>query len=170
MTAALPFTWTGDEFRPLPRFRKTCDATFVVDKVYTLEVLEERSAASHKAYFASINDVWQNLREDAADRFRSAEHLRKYALIRTGFADSTSIVASSKAEAQRVAAFIRPIDEFSVVTVEGCTVTRWVAKSQSQKAMGKPDFEASKRAVLDFIADMIGVSPAQIEHEREGVA
>ena len=71
---------------------------------------------------------------------------------------SETLVASSKAEAVRLAAFIRPIDEFSIVTVQGAVVTRFTAKSQNMRAMGKAEFEASKRAVLDKIADMIGVS------------
>ncbi|WP_234840443.1 hypothetical protein [Sinorhizobium meliloti] len=57
----------------------------------------------------------------------------------------------------RLAAFIRPIDAFSVVDVKEATVTRYVAKSQSMKAMGKQDFQESKTAVLDFLDDLIGV-------------
>ncbi|MCZ4089302.1 hypothetical protein [Sinorhizobium psoraleae] len=56
----------------------------------------------------------------------------------------------------RLAAFIRPIDAFSVVDVKEATVT-FVAKSQSMRAMGKEEFSASKSAVLDFLDDLIGV-------------
>ena len=53
-----------------------------------------------------------------------------------------------------------------MVTVEGCIVTRYTAKSQSYRAMGKQTFEASKRAVLDVIADMLGVTADEIETAR----
>ena len=71
-----------------------------------------------------------------------------------------SIVASSKAEALRVAAFIRPVDEFAVVTVIEAVVTIYTAKSQNMRAMGKKGFRASADAVLDFVSAMIGTSRA----------
>ena len=167
MSAPMAFRWTGEAFEPLPRFVRACDATFAIGEVHTLEALEDRSGASHRHYFAAIRESWMSLRDDAADRFRSPEALRKFALIRAGYADSTSMVAGSKAEAQRMAAFMRPMDEFAVITVEGATVTRWTAKSQSQKAMGKAAFQASKEAVLEVLADMLCTARGEIEeHAR----
>lgn len=167
MTAPMAFRWTGEAFEPLPRFVRACDDTFAIGEVHTLEVTEDRSGPSHRHYFAAIREAWMSLRDDAADRLRSPEALRKFALIRAGYADSTSMVASSKAEAQRLAAFMRPMDEFAVITVEGATVTRWTAKSQSMRAMGKKDFQASKEAVLGILADMLGTAPGEIERHAE---
>ena len=66
-----------------------------------------------------------------------------------------------------MAAFIREIDEFSYVTIEGATVTHLTAQSQSMKAMGKKRFEESKQAILEYIADLIGVEPGVlIKQER----
>ena len=162
MTAPVPYRWNGEAFEPLSRFKAECDRVFAIGEVHVLEPHEERSGASHRFYFAAIREAWMNLSDEMAQRFRSPEALRKYALIRAGYADSTSHVAGSKAEAQRLATFIQPIDEFAIVTVEGATVTRFTAKSQSLRAMGKREFENSKNAVLDIIAEMIGVTAGEL--------
>ena len=166
MNSLAAYRWTGEVLDPLPRFVRVCNETFVVGEVYTLVTHEERSGLSHRHYFASIREAWMSLRDDAADRLRSPEALRKFALIKAGYADSQSITCASKAEAQRVAAFIRPVDEFAAVTVAGATVTRWTAKSQSMRAMGKAEFQASKDAVLDVLADMLGTTPRDLEQAR----
>ena len=152
--------WDGEGFRPLPRFRKQCDAEFVVGERYRLETVEERSAASHRAYFATVNEAWANLPEDQADRFPTPTHLRKFALIKCGFADERQIVCRSAAEAVRLSAFIAPMDAYALVVARGPVVTVWCAKSQSLRAMNKDEFLRSQNAVREFIAAMIGV-PAE---------
>jgi hypothetical protein len=161
------FSWEGDLFRPLKRFQKACDAEFVIGEVYTLEEVKGRSQVSHNHYFAALNNGWMNLPETVAERFPTSEHLRKWCLIKAGFHDQRSIVAASKAEAQRVAAFIKPIDEFAIVVVSECTVTVYTAKSQSKKAMGAADFQKSKSAVLDLIDDLLGLSSGETERQGE---
>jgi hypothetical protein len=167
MTAPLALQWDGEAFVPVARFRRQCDQTYVVGEVYVMERHEDRSAVSHRHFFAAIREAWMNLPDDAADRFRSPEALRKFTLIKAGYADSQSIVCASKAEASRVAGFMRPIDEFAVITVEGATVTRWTAKSQSQNAMGKKVFGESKQRVLEVLADMIGTSTGDLAKQAE---
>ena len=149
------FRWDGESMIPLRP--KLADKDFVIGETYHLEVIEERSAKSHNHYWAALTEAWRNLPDDAAERFPTVESLRKFALIKAGFCDSRSIVAGSKAEAQRLAAFIRPTDEFAIVTTSEATVTVYTAKSQSMRAMGKQDFQASKDAVLDYAAGLIGV-------------
>ena len=163
MQAPLMFTWQGDGFTPIPRHAKECDARYTVGERYTLEEIQERSAASHRQYFAAIREVWLNLGDEAAQQFPTPDHLRKFALIRTGFRDERTIQASSRAEALRLAAFVRPMDEFAIVTVTGSTVTVFTAKSQSMRAMGKADFQRSKSAVLEYIAELIGTSTETLE-------
>ena len=113
---------------------------------------------SHRFYFASVNEAWKNLPEDMAERYPTSDHLRKWALIKAGYRDERSIVASSKAEALRIAAFIRPMDEYAVVVVREAVVRVYTAKSQSTRAMGKAEFGASKEKVLDILSAMIGTS------------
>jgi len=157
MSTVLAYRWSGDSFEVLPRHQKQADKEFVCGEIYTLEPVYERSAKSHAQYFAAIREGWLNLNEKVAEEFPTSEKLRKHALIRSGYFDKRSIACSSKAEALRLAAFIRPLDEYAIVTVTGSLVEHYTAQSQSYKAMGKETFQASKQAVLNFIDDMLGV-------------
>lgn len=158
MSAAPPmvFSWDGEAMRPVhPRL---ADRHYVIGETYRLAIHEDRSRASHSHYFACIAEAHASLPDEMAERWPTPEHLRKFALIRAGYCDTHTLVASSKAEAQRIAAFIRPSDEFAVVEVRDATVTRYVARSQSERAMGRKEFQASKDAVLDVIAGLLGVT------------
>lgn len=163
MDTPVIYQWTGDSMVPQARFAKACDRAFVVGQHYRLIPHEERSMASHRHYFSAVNDAWTNLPDHLAERFPTSESLRKWALIKAGYRDERSIVAASKAEAQRLAAFVRPMDDFAVVVVSEATVSVYTAKSQSVRAMGKATFEASKSAVLDVLAGMVGVDTATLE-------
>ncbi|HEV7319438.1 MAG TPA: hypothetical protein VGO04_12620 [Ensifer sp.] len=165
--------WNGEAFQPANRhWVSQCDKRFVVGEFYTLAEHNDRSMNTHRHYFASVAEAWRNLPEHFAGLpfTESAEHLRAYALIRTGYCDAHTIVCSSKAEASRMAAFIRPIDGFSIVDVKEATVTRYVAKSQSMKAMDKQEFQQSKVAVLDFLDDLIGVERGTTHRNAESAA
>jgi hypothetical protein len=154
---AIPMIWTGETMEPLGEtWRRRADKRFVVGQKYLIDPDEERSEASHRQFFAAVREAWMNLPDRFADAFPTETHLRKHALIRCGFRDETSILCASKAEALRVAAFVKSSDEYAIVTVQGALVTRWTAKSQSQKAMGKAQFQESKDKVLDWIAKLIG--------------
>lgn len=141
----------------VPLQPRMADKHYVIGQRYIMEERLERSSASHRAYFAEINDLWSSLSDDQMEQWPNPDALRKAALIQAGFRDEKSIVLSSKAEAQRVAAFVKPQDEFAVVSLSGATVVVLTAKSQSLRAMGKEDFNLSKEAVLNAIAQMIGV-------------
>lgn len=160
------YEWDGDAMKPLGRFKRTCDKEFVVGQLYPLVIAEARSANSHRHYFASLHEAWLNLPEDMAERFPTDEHLRKYALVKAGYADERSIVCGSKAEAQRIAAFVKPMDSFALIVVREATVKVFTPQSQSTKAMGAKIFQASKEAVLAIVAELVGVTPQAIERER----
>ena len=163
----IPCTWTGTAFEPRPGFLKRLNETFGAGEVVTLAPVEDRSAASHRHYFAAINEAWQNLPESLADRFPTAEHLRKWALIKAGYRDERTHVCASRAEAVRLKAFIRPIDDYAVVVCKDAVVTVWTAKSQNTRAMPKGEFQASKDAVLQVLAELIDVAPAALEKRAE---
>lgn len=158
----IPFRWEGDCFIPNPGFSRECDKHFVVGQVYRLIEQQDRSDASHRHYFACINTAWETLPERLSERFPTAEHLRKFALVKSGYADSRQLVASSKAEALRLAAFVRPMDEYAVVTVSESVVTVWTARTQNTRAMNRQDFQESKDAVLSIVAEMIGTTPSAL--------
>lgn len=154
------FTWDGEAMAPASQFwSRRADKQFVIGERYELiEADKPRSSNSHRHYFAAVKEAWANLPELMAERFPTPDHLRKYALIKAGFHNSNSIVAASAAEALRLAAFIKPMDDFALVTTAGAVVTVYTAKSQSYR-MGKEEFQRSKEAVLGILADMIGVTP-----------
>lgn len=157
----LRFSWDGEAF--YPKLPKLADKFYIVGEVYRLAPHEGRSAASHRHYFASINEAHNNLPEELAERLPTPENLRKYALIRAGYRDERTIVCSSKSEAMRVGAFVRPMDEFAVIEIDGPIVTVCTAKSQSMRAMGRKVFQESKDAVLRVISEMIGTDPATLQ-------
>ncbi len=156
--------WDGEVFRPIHPRR--ADNYLTVGERYSLVQYEERSSASHNHEFAWLKEAWQSLPEHLAEKFPTSEHLRKWALIRAGYSDSHTIVCSSKAEAVRVAAFIRPMDEFAVVVVQGATVTRYTAKSQSKRAMGAKTFYESKERIMAVVARMLDVEPQELPQAR----
>ncbi len=160
--------WSGEveAFLPLPHFRKRCNATFVDTEIYRMAVEEERSAQSHRHYFATVFDAWQNLPADQAERFQSSEHLRKFALIKCGYSDQRQIVCASKAEAMRLRAFIAPMDDYAIVTAVESVVTVFTAKSQSTKAMGRREFGESKQRVLDYVSQLLGVSTDDLQRSE----
>jgi len=170
MTDPIPmiFDWDGEAM--IPRRPRLADKHYVVGESYRLAPVEERSMRSHRYYFASLNEAWKNLPEALAERFPTSEHLRKYALIKAGHYDQRSVVAASKAEAQRVAAFIRPMDEYAIVGVSDATVTAYTAKSQSMRAMGKQTFRESADAVLEIVSAMIGTSRETLQQNAEKAA
>lgn len=163
----LPLMYEGNGvFRALPRAVAIAAEHFGQGEVVTMVPHEERSLASHGHYFAALHEAWLNLPEDVAARWPSEAHFRKHGLIATGHRDERSLVCASKAEAQRVAAFIRPAEEYAVITVREAVVTVYTAKSQSMRAMGKAAFAKSKDDVLAWAANLIGVSPEALTRAR----
>lgn len=166
----LTFQWTGEAFQPVGRFAKECDRYFVVGERYQLIEHADRSQASHGHYFAALSEAWSNLPEREAERHVTPEHLRKYALVKCGYADRQDFVANSKAEAMRLAAALRSVDDYAVITVSGNAVSRWTAQSQSMRAMGKKAFQDSKQAVLDYVASLVGVSSDELSSNAQKAA
>ena len=159
MTTLVRMRYEGEgEFRALTN---RADEDFVIGEVYIMVEHRDRSTSSHNHFFASIGDAWKTLPDELLESYPTAEHLRKKALIWKGWRDERTIACSSKAEAERIAAFIKPMDDFAVVTVRDAVVRVWTAKSQKKSAMGATDFQQSKQDVLDFIDDLLGVERGQ---------
>jgi len=156
------YVWDGTAMRPLPPFAASVAGRFAVGEIVALAPSAARSLPSHRHYFACVREAWVNLPERLAAQFPTEEHLRKYALIKAGFCDERAIVCPSKAEARRIGAVTRPADDYAIVAVTGPVVSVFTAQSQSAAAMSKSRFQASKAAVLDILAEMIGVDPAAL--------
>jgi hypothetical protein len=162
MNSPLTFTWDGEVMRPLPRFARECDRRYVVGETYPLEVHEQRSSVTHRHYFAALNDAFNNLPEAITPQFKSVEHLRKWCLIKANYCDTRDHVCASEDEARRLVAFVEPIDTYAVVECRGRVVRIHTAKSQSVRSMDKATFQASKVAVLDIVAGLVGVTAGEL--------
>lgn len=161
--APILFRWDGEAMVPASQYwAKRADEAFVVGETYKLVEHHDHSQSSRNHYFACLAEAWQTLPEHLLEEYPTAEHLRKKMLIRCGYADERSIVCASKAEAQRVAAFIKPMDSYAIVTVREAVVRVYTAQSQAMKAMGAKVFQESKTKVLDAVADLLGVERDQL--------
>lgn len=118
---------------------------------YRLIVDAERSAASHRHYMAAVHEAWMQLPEHLALAFPTADHLRRYALIKTGFCTIKKVVGRNVA-----------VNGYAIIVNEDGVTTVYEAKSQSYQAMGKAEFAKSKQAVLDLLAQMVGVTSEQL--------
>lgn len=163
--------WNGEAMIPASQFwAARADRQFIVGEIYKIIEHHDRSQATHNHFFAAIAEAWNNLPEDMLGEFPSPEHLRKKLLVRAGYADERSIVCASKAEALRVASFIKPMDEFAIVSVREAVVRVYTAQSQSMRAMGKKAFQESKQAVLDALDALLGVDAGQVEANARAAA
>lgn len=163
----LLFVWNGDGFTPAtPYWARQADKHYVIGEKYELVEHHARSTNSHRHYFAAVHEAWSNLPEDLALQFPTSEHLRKYAIIKAGYYDSNTLVCPTKASALATAAFVRPTDDFAVVTVKDNIITRYVAQSQSMRAMGNDKFQDSKSKVLDIVSAMVGTSRKALEESK----
>lgn len=164
----LPFIWNGEAMEIRKGFQRAADDQFVIGEGYRLAVVEDRNMASHRAFFAAVNEAWASLPERLAAHYPSAEHLRARALIEAGFCTVSDYVCTTRAEALRWAANLRgEVGEYALVVVSEAVVRVFKPKSQSIKAMGKEEFERSKEAVLNALAAMIGVTTRELhDHAR----
>jgi len=162
----LLYTWDGEAMWPRPAFRREADKQFVVGETYRLVEAQDRSDASHSHQFAFVNEAWKNLPERLAADFPTATHLRKRALIETGFYVETRLDIGSQDAAVAVATTLRTKDEFAWIVVRGGVVVMREAKSQKRTAMDKAEFQASKDAVLGWVSQLIGVEPEALQRAR----
>lgn len=163
--APLDFVWDNDAqvLRPYsPYWARRAASVWGPGEILRIVNQQERSVATHRHYFASIHEAWANLPPLMADRFPSDKHLRKWALIKAGYCNTHSLPCGSPDMARKMAALVRPIDEFSIVQVRGSVVEVFTAKSQSMEAMDKKTFRESKEKVLDIIAAEIGLARQEL--------
>lgn len=153
----------GQFAAPSAHWARECDKHFVVGEIMRLSPFADRSQISHNHEFAIISDLWQSLPERFKNEPWAATpaHLRKFALIQTKFCNTQTYVCASNAEAERWAKNLRPLDEYSVVSVQGATVYRFTAQSQAKRAMGAKAFQESKTAIIEYIEDLIGIRQEQ---------
>jgi hypothetical protein len=160
-TSALTFIWSATEHTMRPfgvGMLRRADEQYGDGEIIRLAEPVDRTQQAEGFFFANLHSMWQSLPERYADKWfaESDEALRAYALMKTGFANIEDFPCKNAGEAQRWAARLQPMIEYSITEVRGNVVRRYTAKSQSRKAMpGKATFAESSSKVLNFIADLI---------------
>ena len=158
--------WIGNSLVPIARFAAQARERFVSGERYIVTVQDQRDWVGHRAYMAQINQLFKNWPESER-QFDSATALRKWALIRCGFRSERRFVAANKAEAQRLARFLsagEPYVEFSLVDN---IVIEWRALSQDAHSMGAKEFAKSKTDVIEFLCQIVGVTPDDLRAEYD---
>jgi hypothetical protein len=150
--------YLGDgEFKTVNKYHaRAADKALVIGEVLTWQQVQERSASSHKHYFAALHDAWLNLPETVSSEFPSEESLRKFVLIKCGYCTVKKVVCANNQEANSMIALAYELDSFLICEVSGNVATIYRAISQSVKAMGKAMFQKSKTDVLEYVSEMIG--------------
>lgn len=164
----IPFMYEGHgTFKALPRAVATCAEHYGQGEVVMLAPVEEHSEVSRRHEFAWLREAWVNLPEGLAEAYPSAEHLRKRAMIATGWCTTQDYVCGSKAEAARWAANLRrELDAYTLILVSGAVVRVHRAKSQGKGKMKPADFQASKQAILEWVSDLLGTTPEALQRAR----
>lgn len=154
--------WNGSTLEPVGNWSTAWMHDHLSEgETVSVEIDRDRSGKSHRHQFAEIREMWQTLPECLHDApyARSADALRKHALIATGHCDVATIDAGSKAAAERVATVLKADGEkahgYCLVQVRGPVVVRYTPHSQSYRAMGGETFKRSKDDCLRWIGDML---------------
>lgn len=161
------FEWSGEHMVPAKRFMPLCNRQYVVGEEYVLEPASVRSLASHRHFFAVLNEGFKNLPDKSVKMFPTIEHYRKWCLVQVGYASENVTVLDTPKDARLFAAAARMLDEYVVIKVSGNVVTLWRAKSMSGQSMNRREFQEAKEQVLYLVADMINVKPTELSKEAE---
>lgn len=124
----------------------------------------EHSDQARKRFFAIIADAYMNLPEHWKPLIASKEHLRKFVLCQVGHCDTTATDCGSHAAAERIAALVRNVDTFAVVTVAGRIVTTSIAKSIRKRVCPKATFMPLTEKAYAYLNEMTGYDVEQSEY------
>jgi hypothetical protein len=133
-----------------------------LEKGICYEIVEQRSDETHNHYFACIKTAWENLPTKYRWDYPTPEHLRKRALIESGYCSCTEICFTWIGDIPLLQGVAEILDEFAALIVKDSVVYIYRAKSQSYKAMKRDEFQKSKEDVLSFCAGLIGVTPEEL--------
>lgn len=118
--------------------------------------------SSHRGYFAQVKEAWKNLSEEFDGQFPSAEYLRAWALVETGYATESKFVMDTAKDAKQLAIALRKTSPMAVIRVSGNVVMYWEAESQEVASMKKERFAASSKAVLELLSSMARTTPTEL--------
>jgi hypothetical protein len=163
MSSPIQYVWESGAWHPLNYYKRQAEREFGEGEIRRLEVVEQRSQASHNNYFARLHDVWNNLPTPYQNRWPTPDDMRKWILTHTRFCTREEFTCASHGEAAR---WMRNLtNKFHRVEIEGRTVIGYTAHSQSRKAMSKRAFQESRDAVDQACAQILGVDVETLQRE-----
>lgn len=166
MTQIVPIecAWNGEAFAPINSWwAKRADRQYAKGEVLHLVDEPERSGKSHRHLFSIIKAAWITLPEELALEFPSPLALRKYLLVKAGHCTAMKVPCPDRETAMRFITVCRSLDEFAIVTLTDNVVTVYRAKSIAYRELGNKQFQAIKSTVMDLLADMLHITPAQLK-------
>ena len=137
------------------------DGYYQIGTTYVLVEHSMRSTRSHNHYFASLHEMWSTLPEEHSKTYPTPEHLRKKALIATGWATHTDYPCDTSRDAIMLAGILAIKDEYCIVKISSDTVRCFSAMSQDYRSMNKEEFQRSKDDVLGFVSKLLGTQPGE---------
>jgi hypothetical protein len=176
---------TGEMIRrramvPLPRYGNVCVRQFGADDAdFVLEEVIDRDMRSHNAFFAEVNELYENVPEHIAFmrnpdgtfmlddheqkilRWPTAIHFRRWLLIEVGWCDEKEFECANREHAKNLGKFLRVEDDYSRIRIQGSQVVVKKARSQRVDSMRAAEFEDSKKAVLELARAMVDVTAAE---------
>jgi hypothetical protein len=141
-----------------------CDKDFVCHERYLMAAEEERSQRSHAQLFAWLSERWQSLPDHLAMQFPTPDRLRYRALVETGWHTERRLISTTAAEARKIAAFMAlHADDRTFISVAGAAIVSRTARSMKTRGaerMQKAEFQQAKQNVMDWIDDLLGITPS----------
>lgn len=142
---------------------RQCRSKFQDGETYFLTNRISRSDKSHRHYFATVQNAYDNLPDDLQEHYPTPETLREQALLATGNYDQRAFVCSSETEAKALLKFISRNRKGVFYSIKGSVLIERTVHSQSAYSMDtKERFEKSKRDVIGFCADLLGVTADEL--------
>lgn len=125
----------------------------------------DHSEPARRRYFAILREAHRNLPDHWRELCPTAEHLRKWCLVKTGYCDVGTINCGSQRAANEVALLAKRIDGFVVTLVTGPLVSVYTARSQSKRNQPRKQFLACAEQVYSELGRMLGVDPAELRRQ-----
>ena len=137
-------------------------------KNYDVNVVLPTTQKSRGHFFCSLAEAFSNLPEAVRLDIPSVEHLRKRALIHTGWAHKFVIPCSSGKGLKNLWRLMRETDEYVVCIEKPDNVLEvYKARSMSSREMQRTEFQRCKDDVLKYAWGLVGIDPpskADLEH------
>lgn len=164
----IKFQWDGEAMKPASNFwLRMANEHFTVGEVLRMVEENEHSDKSRAHEFAWLKEAWNSLPDELYDQYPNTEVLRKHGLIAKGHCTMVQHSCPTAAEAERLAAILKPYDVYAIVRQRGPIVTVYTAVSQSKRAMSAKMFQQSKSDLMEFVGDLLGVDPETLGRQSE---